>query len=117
MAQRGWRVIVYTSARGYDDPSVRYPRRERLRGVDVRRLPLSSFGKRSIPIRLIAQASFLFQATLRGLLTRDFRLVMVSTSPPFAGLGGTLLSFFRRVPLVWWVMDLNPDQMIAAGKL
>jgi len=117
MAARGWRVIVYTSARGYDDPSVRYPRRERLRGVDVRRLPLSSFGKRSIPIRLIAQASFLFQATLRGLLTRDFRLVMVSTSPPFAGLGGTVLSLFRRVPLVWWVMDLNPDQMIAAGKL
>lgn len=117
MAARGLRVVVYTSGRGYDDPSVRYPLRERLRGVEVRRLPLSSFGKGSIPVRLLAQASFLLQASLRGLLTRRLSLVLVSTSPPFAGLGGTLVAWLRRVPLVWWVMDLNPDQMIAAGKL
>ncbi len=40
MARRGYRVIVYASARGYDDPSKVYPRRETLNGVDVRRLPL-----------------------------------------------------------------------------
>jgi glycosyltransferase involved in cell wall biosynthesis len=42
---------------------------------------------------------------------------MVSTSPPFAGIGGAMLSWLRRVPLVWWVMDLNPDQMVTSGKL
>jgi glycosyltransferase involved in cell wall biosynthesis len=117
MNRRGWRVIVYASARGYDDPSQRYPSRERRNGVDVRRLPLSSFGKRSIAIRLIAQSLFMLQATFLGLLTRRLSVVLVSTSPPFAGLGGSLLSMCRRVPLVWWVMDLNPDQMIAAGKI
>ncbi len=117
MIRRGWRVVVYTSARGYDDPSQHYPQRELRNGVDVRRLPLSSFGKRSIAIRLIAQSLFLLQATVLGLLTRRLALVLVSTSPPFAGLGGSVVSFLRRVPLVWWVMDLNPDQMIAAGKL
>ena len=117
MARRGWRVVVYTSARGYDDPSVRYPGREWLDGVDVRRLPLSSFGKRSIPVRLLAQACFMVQAIVRGLLTRDLGLVLVSTSPPFAGIGGAMLSGLRRVPLVWWVMDLNPDQMVVSGKL
>lgn len=117
MVRRGWRVVVYTSARGYDDPSQRYARRETRNGVDVRRLPLSSFGKRSIAIRLIAQSLFMLQATILGLLTRRAAVVMVSTSPPFAGLGGGLISWVRRVPLVWWVMDLNPDQMIAAGKL
>ena len=40
MVRRGWRVVVYTSARGYDDPSQRYPSRESLDGVDVRRLPV-----------------------------------------------------------------------------
>ena len=117
IVRRGWRVVVYTSARGYDDPSQRYPSRETLDGVDVRRLPLSSFGKRSIPIRLLAQACFMVQAIALGLFTRRLGLVLVSTSPPFAGIGGTMLSWLRRVPLVWWVMDLNPDQMVASGKL
>jgi colanic acid biosynthesis glycosyl transferase WcaI len=117
MVRRGWRVVVYTSARGYDDPSQRYPSRECLEGVDVRRLPLSSFGKRSIPIRLLAQACFMVQAIALGLFTRRLGLVLVSTSPPFAGIGGAMLSRLRRVPLVWWVMDLNPDQMVVSGKL
>ena len=117
MVRRGWRVVVYTSARGYDDPSQRYPSRETLDGVDVRRLPLSSFGKRSIPIRLLAQACFMVQAIARGLFTRRLGLVLVSTSPPFTGIGGAMLSWLRRVPLVWWVMDLNPDQMVTSGKL
>ena len=33
MAARGWDVVVYTSARGYDDPSVRFPARETSGGV------------------------------------------------------------------------------------
>ena len=117
MVRRGWRVVVYTSARGYDDPGERYRRRETLDGVDVRRLPLSSFGKRSIPIRLLGQACFMVQAIALALFTRRLGLVLVSTSPPFAGIGGTMLSWLRRVPLVWWVMDLNPDQMVVSGKL
>ena len=117
MVCRGWRVVVYTSARGYDDPSQRYPAREILDGVEVRRLPLSSFGKRSIPIRLLAQGCFMIQAMARGIFTRGLGLILVSTSPPFAGFGGAVLSLLRRTPMVWWVMDLNPDQLVASGKL
>jgi glycosyltransferase involved in cell wall biosynthesis len=117
MVRRGWRVVVYTSARGYDDPTKKYPRRELRNGVEVRRLPLSSFGKRSVAIRLAAQILFLAQAVARGLWTGGLGLVLVSTSPPFAGFGGSVISFLRKVPLVWWVMDLNPDQMIVAGKI
>lgn len=117
LAKRGWRVVVYTSARGYDDPGQVYPRRESRNGVDVRRLPLSSFGKSSLATRLIAQALFMMQATVRGLFTRGLARVVVSTSPPFAGAGGSLISTIRRVPLVWWVMDLNPDQLVASGRI
>ncbi|MGD9690641.1 MAG: glycosyltransferase family 4 protein [Phycisphaerales bacterium] len=113
MVQRGYRVIVYASARGYDDPSRKYPSRETLNGVDVRRLPLSSFGKKSIAVRLLAQWSFLIQAIFHGLFTRRLCGIMVSTSPPFCGFAGALLSRLRRVPVKYWLMDLNPDQMIA----
>lgn len=113
MAARGYRVIVYASARGYDDPSKRYPPRETLNGVDVRRLPLSSFGKKSIAIRLVAQWLFLIQAIVRGVFTRRLCGIMVSTSPPFCGFAGALISRLRGVPVKYWLMDLNPDQMIA----
>lgn len=117
MARRGWDVRVLTSSRAYDDPSIRFPARETLNGVQIRRLPLSSFGKRSIAIRLLAQGLFMLQAVVLGVLTPGLTAVVVSTSPPFAGFGGAMISFVRRVPFLWWVMDLNPDQMVAAGKL
>lgn len=117
MARRGYRVIVYTSARGYDDPAKVYPRRETLNGVDVRRLALSSFGKSSIAVRLLAQSLFVVQAVLRGLFTRNLCGILVSTSPPFCGVAGVLISVWRRIPLKYWLMDLNPDQMIVMQRI
>ncbi len=117
MVTRGWRVVVYTSRRGYDDPTLRYPWRETLRGVEVRRLPFSSFGKSRIAVRLAAQLLFMAQAISRSMLLPRITTILVSTSPPFAGFGGWLLSVVRRTPLVWWAMDINPDQMIASGRL
>src|SRR3954464_8803702 len=69
MARRGHRVVVYTSNRGYENPGLRYPSRERLDGVDVRRLPFSSFGKRSIPVRAFGTFTFLVQCVLICLFT------------------------------------------------
>jgi colanic acid biosynthesis glycosyl transferase WcaI len=117
MAARGYDVVAYTSASGYDDPSIRYPRSETRAGVRVRRLPLSSFGKRSIAVRLVAQWLFLAQAFARAVFLPRLAGVVVSTSPPFAGFVGAVLAMIRRVPLVWWPMDINPDQMVAAGML
>jgi hypothetical protein len=117
MARRGWSVVVYAASRGYDDPSARYASHETRHGVTIRRLPFSSFGKRSIAIRLVAQSIFLAQAFLRALCGPRPELILVSTSPPFAGFVGAVLAWTRRVPLVWWAMDINPDQMVVAGKL
>jgi glycosyltransferase involved in cell wall biosynthesis len=117
MARRGYRVVVYASARGYDDPTKKYPSRELLNGVEVRRLPLSSLGKSSIAVRLVAQWIFLIQAMVRGVFTRGLAGVMVSTSPPFCGFAGAVISKLRGVPVKYWLMDLNPDQMVAMGKL
>lgn len=117
MVRRGWSVGVLAASRGYDDPSTRYAARETRGGVSIRRLPFSSFGKRSIAVRLLAQSIFLAQAFLHGLFGRRPDLVLVSTSPPFAGLVGAMLSLCRGTPYAWWVMDINPDQMVAADKL
>jgi glycosyltransferase involved in cell wall biosynthesis len=117
MVRRGWRVIVYAANRGYEDPSVRYAARKVIAGVEIRRLPLCSFGKQSIFRRLLGTASFLIQCTPRGLLTRRLEGVLFSTSPPQIGLGACIVAMLRRVPAVYWAMDLNPDQLIALHKI
>jgi colanic acid biosynthesis glycosyl transferase WcaI len=117
LVRRGNRVIVYTASRGYADPSVKYPRRETIRGVDVRRIPLASFGKSSIPIRLLGGMSFILQATVRAIFSRSVDAVLVSTSPPIAPLAGVAIGRLRRAPIKYWVMDVNPDQMVALEKL
>jgi colanic acid biosynthesis glycosyl transferase WcaI len=117
MVRRGWNVKVYTASRGYDDPTAAYPSCEVRNGVAIRRLPFSSFGKGSIAVRLLAQSVFLLQAFVRALVGKRPDLILVSTSPPFAGFAGAILAAWRQVPFAWWVMDINPDQMVAAGKL
>ncbi len=115
LARRGHRVVVLTAARGYDDPSAAYPRRERLAGVEVRRLPLSSFGKRSIAARLLGGVLFTLQAIAHGLLLRGLGTVVVSTSPPMASVAGVVITLVRRARMKYWVMDLNPDQLVSLG--
>ncbi|MCH7847081.1 MAG: glycosyltransferase family 4 protein [Planctomycetes bacterium] len=115
MAKRGYRVIVLTANRGYNDPSVKYESKELRDGVNVRRLPLSSFGKRSIVLRLLGQGSFLIQCIVRGLFVGRLSCLLVSTSPPMCSVAALLISIVRRRPITYWLMDLNPDQMIEMG--
>jgi glycosyltransferase involved in cell wall biosynthesis len=113
VASRGYRVVVLTARRGYEDPSARYPARDVLGGVEIIRVPLASFGKGSIARRILGAAGFLAQALWRGLWIGDLRGIVFTTSPPLAGLAALGLGWVRRAPLVFWVMDVNPDQFMA----
>jgi hypothetical protein len=115
LARRGHDVTVYTSRAGYDDPSIRYAASETIRGVNVRRLPLSSFGKGSILVRVIGGLAFVGQAAVRGAARRHVDAVVVSTSPPMASLGALVIGALRRAKIKYWVMDINPDQLVALG--
>jgi glycosyltransferase involved in cell wall biosynthesis len=117
MARRGWRVLVYTSAVGYEDTSLRFPRREILDGVDVRRLPFSSFGKTSVLARLLGGTIFLVQAILRSLFVRETRQILISTSPPMCSIAGLILGRVKGAEVSYWAMDINPDQLVAMGSI
>ncbi|HEX8915083.1 MAG TPA: glycosyltransferase family 4 protein [Humisphaera sp.] len=117
MARRGHRVSVLASARGYEDPNRRYPLRETLRGVEITRIDRASFGKRSILARVLGTASFTGQAFFRCLFARDLGAIFFSTSPPLVGFMAAIVGLLRGVPVAYWAMDLNPDQLIALGKL
>jgi glycosyltransferase involved in cell wall biosynthesis len=117
MARRGWRVRVLTSARGYADPSRRFPAREILDGVEIRRLAWGSLGKGNLRARTVGGLAFLSQALLHGAFGSRPSHVLISTSPPMAPVFGLALARLRRAPLSFWLMDLNPDQAITTGAV
>lgn len=116
MARRGWQVRVVTSDRGFEDPSRRYPKRERLDGVDVKRVSWASFGKRTIFLRALAMGMFMLHCLWAVLTERRVDFILVSTSPPLCGFAAGLAKSLRGIPFLYWVMDLNPDQLIVLGK-
>jgi hypothetical protein len=122
MARRGHEVIVYCSSRGYDDASQRYVRNEIRDGVTIHRYSLPIFSKKNMLLRVFgsawAQAALFFNA----LTTLHTDVIFFSTSPPLIGVTATIVAklksmFGRRVPRVYWAMDLNPDQLVAMGKV
>ncbi len=117
MVRRGWRVVVLTARRGYDDPTVKYAARETIAGVEVRRLPLSSFGKKIFMLRILAAVLFMVQTVWRGIFTRRVECLLVSTSPPMCLLAALAIGSVRRAPIKFWVMDLNPDQLVALDQI
>ncbi len=112
-----YELRVYASARGYEDPTVEYPLRQTIGGADIRRFPFASFGKKSMRLRVLGTAMFMIQAFFAAMFTPRLAGIFFSTSPPLIGLPLSMLAAFRRVPVVYWAMDLNPDQLIALGKL
>ena len=115
LAQRGHEVIVLTADRGYDNPTIKYASATTTEGVHVRRLPFCSFGKGRMALRVLGGVSFTLQAAVRGLTIPGLDTVVVSTSPPMAALAAVVINALRRVRVVYWPMDLNPDQAVTLG--
>jgi glycosyltransferase involved in cell wall biosynthesis len=117
MARRGYPVRVYASGRGYENQALVFPARESRDGVDIRRFPWASFGKRNLLLRALGTAVFHVQSFFAVLFTPNIQAIFFSTSPPLIGLPMCIVAAVRRVPAIYWAMDLNPDQLIALGKI
>ena len=115
LAARGHEVVAFTSDRGYDDPSVKYPARSESDGVQIRRLPFCSFGKGSMSLRMLGGVSFTLQSLLHALMLPALGTIVVSTAPPMVSFVALVVGVLRRVRVVYWPMDLNPDQALALG--
>src|SRR5438270_2982069 len=117
LAQAGHQVTVLCSSRGYDRPEMRLPRREVRNGVEIIRLPCSGLGKRARWRRAIDFFTFLVSSSLQLLGMGRFDLVVALTSPPLISAVGAAFVKLKGGKLVFWVMDLNPDEAIAANWL
>jgi hypothetical protein len=117
LASRGHEVTVVASDRGYDNPSTRFKRREHWNGIEIVRLASLSLGKNSKWRRVFNFGSFLILCALRLLTLRRFDVVVALTSPPLISFLAALFVKLKGGTFCFWVMDLNPDEAIAAGWL
>lgn len=117
LVQRGHDVTVLTARRACDAPRTLFPRTESWRGVRILRADSTGFGKTASWARLVDAATLLAALSLRGSFCKRPDLVVALTSPPLVGAIGWFLARLHRAPLVYWILDLNPDQAIAAGWL
>lgn len=117
MAARGHQVTVIASRHGYDDPEMSFPRREVWKNIDIIRLPSFKFGKAAKWRRALDFGSFIAGCILRLIFLPRFDVVLAMTSPPLISFLGALFVRLKGGRFVFWVMDLNPDEAIAAGWL
>jgi glycosyltransferase involved in cell wall biosynthesis len=117
LTEAGHNVTVIASDRGYDDPSQRFPRRETWRGINIIRIRSLALGKKSRLRRAGNFASFLLNCSWQLLRLPRFDVVVALTSPPLISFLGSLFVRIKGGKFFFWVMDLNPDEAIAAGWL
>jgi glycosyltransferase involved in cell wall biosynthesis len=117
LAKRGHSVTVITSDSGYDDPAERFPSHQYWQGIEIIRISSFRFGKKTRLGRALNFGSFLIVCALRLLFLARFDAVIALTSPPLISFLGSLFVQLRGGKFFFWVMDLNPDEAIAAGWL
>ncbi|HEX3743290.1 MAG TPA: glycosyltransferase family 4 protein [Bryobacteraceae bacterium] len=117
LADCGHEVTVLASRRAYDAPARQFAARERWRGVTIVRIPSTALGKASLWRRGLDFASFLAACAVRLARLPRFDVVVAMTSPPLIAVLAALFVKLKGGALVSWIMDLNPDEAIAAGAL
>ena len=117
LSERGHQVTVITSRRGYDNQQLIFPPREQFQGVEIFRISSIGLGKASRWRRALNFGSFLLTCAGRLLLTPKQDVVIALTSPPLISWIGACFTQLKGGKLIFWPMDLNPDEAIAAGWL
>lgn len=117
LAARGHQVTVITGRRAYDDPEKIFTARETWRGIQIFRVYSTRFGKAAKWRRAVNFASYIASCCARLLFMPRQDVVVALTTPPLISFIGAWWAKFWRAKFYYWVMDLNPDEAVAAGWL
>ena len=124
LVKRGHEVSVLTGKPNYPSGKVfedflRAPNKfSTYRGAKIFRTPMMARAQGAARL-LLNYLSFAIGASICGgwlLRRRDFDVIFVyEPSPVTVGLPAVLLGRFKRIPIVFWVLDLWPETLSAIG--
>lgn len=116
LAGQGVAVTVVTGAQAYDDPAVRFPAHERVRGVEIHRVWSTRNGRGRLLGRGLDYLTF-YAAAAAGLLRilRRGDTVVAKTDPPLISVVAAVAARLRGAALVNWIQDLFPEVAVELG--
>lgn len=127
LTNRGYDVTVltaipdYPKGKYYDGYGVFRRRREIVNGVKVIRGFIIPRGKGSGGRLLFNYLSFFISSVILsiylGLFKRFDQVIVHETSPVMIGVPGVIVKKLQRIPMLFWVLDLWPESLQAAGGI
>ena len=106
-------IVAQPSYRGRE----KRPRRERYYGVEIERLPLPYFDRKTRFGRSASSILFVLLATARLTFSRIRGPLLIGTTPPFLHFAGWFLKRIRGLRYVCLVQDIYPDLAVRLGYL
>ncbi|MDT4967184.1 MAG: colanic acid biosynthesis glycosyl transferase WcaI [Acidobacteriota bacterium] len=116
LVERGHQVTALAS-RGRYNGGETFSSAQEYRGIQIKRVWATSFGKRRSIGRLADYLSFYLTASLKLLFLPRHDIVMPLTTPPLIGLIALLIARLRGMHTVQLVQDVYPDVAVALGSL
>jgi len=113
----GHQVTVLTSRRAYDSPEKLFPKTDNWQGIQIHRILGTGFGKGAKWKRALDFATFIMVCCVRMVFLPKQQAIIALTSPPLISVIGAIMARIWGARFIYWVMDFNPDEAIAAGWL
>ncbi len=127
LSKQGHKVTVITSIPNYpqgyyfEGYGLLKRRREQIQGVEVIRIPVIPRGKGKALRLFLNYLSYLICASLRVFclsFQKHFDCIFVhETSPVTVGIPAVIVKWIQKIPLYFWVLDLWPESLSAAGGI
>lgn len=119
LKEEGHSVDVFTSRYPYEDKQNRYKSNEVIKGVVIKRINQTAFGKGSVFGRLLDFFTFDCLITLKLIFIRrqSYDVILGTTVPPLLSFIGVLIAKWKKIKFAYWVMDLQPELSISSGLI
>ena len=114
---QGFRVTVLTGRVGYLGGEQVLPPADTYRGVTVRRVWSSRFGRGSVVGRLADYLSFYLSAAWVAIRSKGVDCFVVLSDPPMLSVLAVLLGRLKGWKTVCWLQDVFPEIAVQAGLL
>lgn len=117
LKRNGFEVAVIASRRAYDSPNTLFAKEEDWQGIKIYRVRGTGLGKGAKWRRAVDFGTFFLACAWRVVRLRRHNVIIALTSPPLISVLGAWMAGWWGARFIYWVMDFNPDEAIAAGWL
>ena len=121
LVQMGWQVTMicglHDQGGGRPIPFWKFWRVERIDGIKVVRCNAFYSNSLGVPARLWSFVKFAILSTLAAVLERRADLIFATSTPLTVGIPGRIGAALKRIPYVFEVRDLWPEDLLDAGRI